>query len=73
MSHIAAAAAASSVAKQVQQQAQEHITSRLKDYKIGGLTKLLGTLKMDDKIVVHLDLRFAPAARLDSAMSPPGS
>jgi polyisoprenoid-binding protein YceI len=46
----------------------------LKDYKIGGLTKLLGTLKMDDKIVVHLDLRFAPAAaRLDSAMSPPGS
>jgi polyisoprenoid-binding protein YceI len=40
----------------------------LKDYQIGGLSKALGMLKMDDKIVVHLDLRFAPsAATLDSA------
>ena len=34
----------------------------LKDYKIQGLSKLLGTLKMYDKIVVHLDLSFAPAS-----------
>jgi polyisoprenoid-binding protein YceI len=46
----------------------------LKDYKIGGLSKLMGMLKMYDKIVVHLDLRFAPgAATLDSAISRPGS
>jgi polyisoprenoid-binding protein YceI len=30
----------------------------LKDYQIKGLSKLLGTLKMYDQIVVHLDLRF---------------
>ena len=34
----------------------------LKDYKIQGLSKLLGTLKMYDKIVVHLDLSFALAS-----------
>jgi polyisoprenoid-binding protein YceI len=34
----------------------------LKDYKIRGLSKLLGTLKMYDKIVVHLDLRFGRGA-----------
>jgi polyisoprenoid-binding protein YceI len=34
----------------------------LKDYKIGGLSKLLGTLKMDEHIVVHLDLTFGPPA-----------
>jgi polyisoprenoid-binding protein YceI len=46
----------------------------LKDYQIGGLSKALGILKMDDKIVVRLDLRFAAgAARLDSAISRPGS
>ena len=32
----------------------------LKDYKIGGLSKLLGTLKMDEHIVVHVDLTFGP-------------
>lgn len=32
----------------------------LKDYEIGGLSKLMGMLKMYDRIVVHLDLRFAP-------------
>jgi polyisoprenoid-binding protein YceI len=46
----------------------------LKDYKIEGLSKLMGTFKMYDKIVVHLDLRFAPrAATLDSAISRQGS
>lgn len=46
----------------------------LKDYKIEGLSKMMGMLKMYDKIVVHLDLRFAPsAATLDSAISRPGS
>jgi hypothetical protein len=34
----------------------------LKDYKIQGLSKLMGTFKMYDKIVVHLDLSFAPAS-----------
>ena len=46
----------------------------LKDYKIEGLSKMMGMLKMYDKIVVHLDLRFGTAAtRLDSAISRPGS
>ncbi|HEU5303344.1 MAG TPA: YceI family protein [Gemmatimonadales bacterium] len=30
----------------------------LKDYKIGGLSKALGMLKMHEKIVVHVDLMF---------------
>jgi polyisoprenoid-binding protein YceI len=30
----------------------------LKDYKIGGLSKALGMLKMHEEIVVHLDLMF---------------
>ncbi len=33
----------------------------LKDYEIGGLTKMLGMLKMHEEIVVHLDLLFWPA------------
>ena len=46
----------------------------LKDYKIEGLSKLMGMFKMYDKILVHLDLRFAPrAATLDSATSRRGS
>lgn len=46
----------------------------LKDYKIEKLSKLMGMLKMYDKIVVHLDLRFAPGATApDSAISRPGS
>jgi polyisoprenoid-binding protein YceI len=46
----------------------------LKDYKIEGLSKLMGMLKMYDRIVVHLDLTFAPgAARLDSAIDRPAS
>lgn len=31
----------------------------LKDYGIGGLSKMLGILKMDEHVEVHVDLRFA--------------
>jgi polyisoprenoid-binding protein YceI len=36
----------------------------LKDYRIGGLTKLLGMLRMDEHITVHVDVTFQsqPAA-----------
>jgi hypothetical protein len=30
----------------------------LKSFQIGGLTKMLGLLKMHDGILVHLDLSF---------------
>lgn len=30
----------------------------LKDYKIGGLSKVLGVLKMDEHIVVHINVTF---------------
>lgn len=33
----------------------------LKDYRIGGLTKFLGTIKMHEDIVVRLDVTFAAA------------
>jgi Uncharacterized conserved protein len=33
----------------------------LKDYQIGGLSKMLGMLKMNEHIVVHVDVGFAPA------------
>lgn len=33
----------------------------LKDYEIGGLTKMMGMLKMHEEIVVHLDLVFEAA------------
>jgi polyisoprenoid-binding protein YceI len=45
----------------------------LKDYKIEKLSKLMGMLKMYDKIVVHLDLRFGAGAPPDSTLSRPGS
>jgi len=32
----------------------------LKDYDIGGLSKMLGILKMDEHIVVHVDVTFGP-------------
>ena len=39
-----------------------HVTSTfpldLNDYRIGGLTKMLGLLRMDPHIEVHVDLRF---------------
>jgi polyisoprenoid-binding protein YceI len=34
----------------------------LKDYGIGGLTKMMGMLKMHEEIVVHVDLMFESAA-----------
>ncbi len=34
----------------------------LKDYKIGGLSKMLGILKMSENIVVHIDVVFAAGA-----------
>ena len=40
----------------------------LKDYKIGGLSKALGMLKMDEKILVHVDLMFGAAARSPQAL-----
>jgi polyisoprenoid-binding protein YceI len=33
----------------------------LKDYRIGGLSKMLGMLKMSENIEVHVDLLFGPA------------
>jgi hypothetical protein len=33
----------------------------LKSYRIGGLTKMLGMLRMNEEIVVHLDLTFGSA------------
>jgi polyisoprenoid-binding protein YceI len=32
----------------------------LKDYKIEGLSKVMGMLKMYDRILVHVDVTFAP-------------
>ena len=40
----------------------------LKDYKIGGLSKALGMLKMDEKILVHVDLLFGAATRSPQAL-----
>ena len=38
----------------------EYFPLVLTDYKIGGLSKLLGMLKMDEHIEVHVDVAFAP-------------
>ena len=42
-----------------------HLTSAapldLRDFRIGGLTKFFGALKMDPHVVVHIDVRFALA------------
>jgi polyisoprenoid-binding protein YceI len=40
----------------------------LKDYKIGGLSKALGMLKMDEKILVYVDLMFGAATRSPQAL-----
>ena len=44
----------------------------LKDYKIGGLSKALGMLKMYEEIVVHVDLVFGtrPGASARASSSP---
>lgn len=39
----------------------------VKDYQVGGLSKMLGLLKMNEHIVVHVDLTFVPSAPGDSA------
>jgi polyisoprenoid-binding protein YceI len=39
----------------------------LKDYKIGGLSKALGILKMQEEIVIHVDLLFGPAPTQQAA------
>ena len=43
----------------------------LGDYRIGGLRKMLGVLRMDPKIVVHVDLRFLANSLLRSSTSQP--
>jgi len=39
----------------------------LKDYKIGGLSKALGVLKMQEEIVIHIDLLFGAAPSQQAA------
>ena len=43
----------------------------LGDYHIGGLTKMLGLLRMDPNIVVHADLRFLATSTPSTATSRP--
>jgi polyisoprenoid-binding protein YceI len=38
----------------------------LRDYRIGGLTRALGILRMDERIVVHIDLAFATGGLVPS-------
>ncbi len=40
---------------------QGEVPISLKSYKIGGLTKMMGMLKMYDEILVHVDLTFGSA------------
>jgi polyisoprenoid-binding protein YceI len=35
-------------------------TVHLKDYEVGGLSKMLGILKMNEEIEVHVDVTFGP-------------
>jgi polyisoprenoid-binding protein YceI len=41
---------------------QGKVPISLKSYKIGGLTKMMGMLKMYDEILMHLDLTFGAGA-----------
>jgi polyisoprenoid-binding protein YceI len=43
----------------------------LGDYHIGGLTKMLGMLRMDPKIVVHVDLRFLAKSSVKASTDRP--
>jgi polyisoprenoid-binding protein YceI len=45
----------------------------LKDYRIGGLSKMLGVLKMHEDIVVHVDVTFASETASDQDMPLAGS
>jgi polyisoprenoid-binding protein YceI len=38
----------------------------LEDYRIGGLKKMFGLLRMDPKILVHVDLRFLSASAVNT-------
>ena len=42
---------------------QSNFPLSLKDYRIGGLSKMLGVLKMYDNIEVHVDVIFGSASR----------
>lgn len=46
-----------------------HVTAAfpldLRDYRIGGLTKMLGMLRMDPHIEVHVDLRFVATSSVN--------
>jgi polyisoprenoid-binding protein YceI len=46
-----------------------HVTAMfpldLADYQIGGLTKMLGMLRMDRHIQIHVDLRFVSTGTLN--------
>lgn len=42
----------------------------LKQYEIGGLSKMLGILKMHEDIVVHVDLRFSYTNEADTGPGP---
>jgi polyisoprenoid-binding protein YceI len=43
----------------------------LNDYRIGGLKKMLGLLRMDPRITVHVDLRFLTSPSLNAVSSTP--
>jgi polyisoprenoid-binding protein YceI len=45
-------------------------TLNVKDYGVGGLSKMLGLLKMNERIVVRVDVVFAVAGATDSSASP---
>ncbi|MBA3316656.1 MAG: YceI family protein [Gemmatimonadales bacterium] len=45
----------------------------LKSYRIGGLSKAMGMLRMQEEIVVHLDLTFAASPVVGSAPGRPAS
>ena len=45
----------------------------LKDYRIGGLSKMLGVLKMHEDIVVHVDVTFASETASDQDLPLAGS
>jgi polyisoprenoid-binding protein YceI len=45
----------------------------LKDYRIGGLSKAFGVLRMYPDILVHIDVTFAPRAPAPAAASAPAA
>jgi polyisoprenoid-binding protein YceI len=49
---------------------QSDIPMNVKDYGVTKLSKLLGTFKMNENIVVHIDVVFAPGEAPPSAAAP---